>query len=306
MAPIQGLKELFDQVLENKPIVNFPLEGELVTAPGEHRHWTVSYFPIIAADGTVQAITAASLEVTAQKRAEHALIQSEKLAAVGRLAASIAHEINNPLEAVTNLLYLAGSGNDLDEIKGYLQIAERELRRVSAIANQTLRFHKQSTSPQEVTGIQLLDGVLSLLQSRIVNYRVQVELRDRATAPVRCFEGEIRQVLTNLIGNSIDAMHRWAGRLFLRTRVGTHWASQRQGLFITVADTGEGLRRSDRHRIFEPFYTTKGMQGTGLGLWVSADIVRRHEGVLRFWSSQKEGRSGTVFTIFLPFDAAAR
>ena len=176
MAPIEGLKELFDQVAENKPIVNFPLEGELVTAPGEHRHWTVSYFPVIEADGTIQAITAASLEVTAQKRAEQALIQSEKLAAVGRLAASIAHEINNPLEAVTNLLYLADSSDDRDEIKGYVQMAERELRRVSAIANQTLRFHKQSTSPQEVTGIHLLDGVLSLLQSRIVNFRIQVEL----------------------------------------------------------------------------------------------------------------------------------
>ncbi len=113
-------------------------------------------------------------------------------------------------------------------------------------------------------------------------------------------------MLNNLIGNSIDAMQRRPGRLFLRTRLGTHWASQRQGLFITVADTGEGIPRSDQGKIFEPFYTTKGLHGTGLGLWVSADIVRRHNGVLRFWSSQKEGRSGTVFTIFLPSDAAAR
>jgi PAS domain S-box-containing protein len=306
MAPIEGLKELFDQVLENKPVINFPLEGELATAPGEHRHWTVSYFPVLAGDGTVQAITAASLEVTAQKKAEQALIQSEKLAAVGRLAASIAHEINNPLEAVTNLLYLAESNDSLNETREYVQMAERELRRVSAIASQTLRFHKQSTSPQEVTGINLLDGVLSLLQSRIANFRIQVEMRDGATTPVRCFEGEIRQVLNNLIGNSIDAMQRHPGRLILRTRMGTHCPSQRQGLFITVADTGEGIRRSDLHRILEPFYTTKGMHGTGLGLWVSADIVRRHNGIMRFWSSQKEGRSGTVFTIFLPSDAATR
>jgi PAS domain S-box-containing protein len=306
MAPIEGLKELFEQVLENKPVVNFPLEGELATKPGERRHWTVSYFPVIAADGTIQAITAASLEVTAQKKAEQALIQSEKLAAVGRLAASIAHEINNPLEAVTNLLFLAELSNDLDAIKGYVQMAERELRRVSAIANQTLRFHKQSTSPQEITASELFKNVLSLLQSRIVNFRIQVEMRDRASHPVRCFEGEIRQVLTNLIGNAIDSMQRRPGRLLLRSRLGTDWGSQKLGLFITVADTGEGMQRSDRHKVFEPFYTTKGMQGTGLGLWVSADIIRRHNGKLRFRSSQKEGRSGTVFTMFLPFDAVTR
>ncbi len=306
MAPIEGLKELFDQVLENRPIVNFPLEGELVTAPGEHRHWTVSYFPVIANDGSVQAITAASLEVTAQKRAEQALIRSEKLAAVGRLASSIAHEINNPLEAVTNLLYLAETASTLEDIRGFVQRAERELRRVSAIANQTLRFHRQSTSPQAITGSQLLEGVLSLMQSRIANFGIQVEMRDRAVAAVRCFEGEIRQVLNNLIGNAIDSMQRNPGRLLLRTRGGTHWPTRRQGLFITVADTGEGIARTDWHKIFEPFYTTKGLQGTGLGLWVSEDIIRRHDGVLRVWSSRRQHHSGTVFTIFLPYEAATR
>ncbi len=140
MAPIEGLKELFDQVLEGEPVVNFPLEGELVTRPGEHRYWTVSYFPVFATDGTVQAISAASLEITNQKKAELALMQSEKLAVVGRLAASISHEINNPLESITNLLYLAERSNDLEETKTYVQTAERELRRVSIIANQTLRF----------------------------------------------------------------------------------------------------------------------------------------------------------------------
>jgi PAS domain S-box-containing protein len=306
MAPIEGLKELFDQVLDNKPVVNFPLEGELVTAPGEHRHWTVSYFPVVSADGSVQAITAASLEVTAQKRAEQALIQSEKLAAVGRLAASIAHEINNPLEAVTNLLYLADASDHPADIKRYVSMAELELRRISVIANQTLRFHKQSTSPQEITAFQLLEGVLSLLQSRIVNFGIDVQLRDRASTPVRCFEGEIRQVLTNLIGNSIDAMQRRPGRLYLRTRTGTHWPTQRQGLFLTVADTGHGIAPSDQQKIFEPFFTTKGMSGTGLGLWVSADIIRRHQGTLRFRTSATDAHHGTTFTFFLPFDAVTR
>lgn len=307
MAPIEGLRELFEQVLAGRPVVNFPLEGELVTRPGEHRYWTVSYFPVFAADGTVQAISAASLEITQQKKAELALLQSEKLAVVGRLAASIAHEINNPLESVTNLLYLAERSEGPAETRRYVQMAERELRRVSVIANQTLRFHKQSSSPQEISGEQLIDSVVSMFQSRIVNSRIHVELRKRAQLTVRCFEGEIRQVLSNLVSNAIDAMQLLGGgRLLLRSRAGRDWSTARRGLVITIADTGGGMPASVVDRVFEPFFTTKGMSGTGLGLWVSSEIVHRHHGALRFRSSQKEGSSGTVFALFLPFDAVSR
>jgi PAS domain S-box-containing protein len=307
MAPIEGLRELFEQVLAGQPVVNFPLEGELVTRPGEHRYWTVSYFPVVGADGTVQAISAASLEITQQKKAELALMQSEKLAVVGRLAASIAHEINNPLESVTNLLYLAERSEGLAETRRYVQTAERELRRVSVIANQTLRFHKQSSSPQEISGGQLIDSVVSMFQSRIVNSRINVELRKRAQLTVRCFEGEIRQVLSNLVSNAIDAMQPLGGgRLLLRSRVGRDWSTGRRGMVITIADTGSGMSASVVNRIFEPFFTTKGTSGTGLGLWVSSEIVHRHHGTLRFRSSQKEGRSGTAFALFLPFDAVSR
>ncbi len=307
MAPIGGLKELFEQVLDGKPVVNYPLEGELVTRPGEHRYWTVSYFPVVAADGTVQAITAASLEVTQQKKAELALIQSEKLAVVGRLAASIAHEINNPLESVTNLLYLAERCDDLAQTKVFVQSAERELRRVSAIANQTLRFHKQSSSPQEISGEQLIESIASIFQSRIMNAGIRVEKQIRTDKPVRCFEGEIRQVLSNLVGNAIDAMHpQGGGRLVLRSRVGRDWSSGRAGLVITVADTGSGIPPAVLSHIFEPFYTTKGVSGTGLGLWVSSEIVARHHGSLRLRSGQREGRRGTAFAMFLPFEAVNR
>lgn len=306
MAPIEGLKELFDQVLAGTPVVNFPLEGELVTSPGEHRYWTVSYYPVVGFDGTVQAITAASLEVTQQKKAERALMQSEKLAVAGRLAASIAHEINNPLESITNLLFLAEHSENLADIKEFVRSAERELRRVSVIANQTLRFHRQSSSPQEITGQQLIDSVVSLFQGRIVNSGIQVQKRPRTALPVRCFEGEIRQVLSNLVSNAIDVMQPHGGRLLLRSRAGTQWTSNRKGIFITVADTGTGIPASAVGRIFEPFYTTKDIGGTGLGLWVSSEIMHRHHGALRFRSSQKKGHSGTVFTMFLPFDAVSR
>ncbi len=307
MAPIEGLRELFEQVLAGQPVVNFPLEGELVTRPGEHRYWTVSYFPVFGADGVVQAISAASLEITHQKKAELALMQSEKLAVVGRLASSIAHEINNPLESVTNLLYLAERCDDLTETRTYVQTAERELRRVSVIVNQTLRFHKQSSSPQEISGDQLIDSIVSMFQSRIVNYGIRVEERKRIAPAVRCFEGEIRQVLSNLVSNAIDAMQPLGGgRLLLRSRVGREWNTERPGLVITVADTGSGMSTSVATRIFEPFYTTKGISGTGLGLWVSSEIVLRHRGTLRFRTSERYGRSGTVFSLFLPFDAVIR
>ena len=138
MAPIPGLHELFDHVARGEPVVNYPLEGALVTDPTEYRYWNVCYFPVYGPNGIIQGITAASQEITQQKKAEKALIESEKLAAVGRLAASIAHEINNPLEAVTNLLYLARLSTNLEEVPNLLQAADSELRRVSAIAAQTL------------------------------------------------------------------------------------------------------------------------------------------------------------------------
>jgi PAS domain S-box-containing protein len=303
MAPIEGLKELFDQVLAGTPVINYPLEGTLVTDPTVHRYWTVSYFPVFAVDGSIQAITAASLEVTQQKKTEMALIQSEKLAVAGRLAASIAHEINNPLEAVTNLLYLAQTSDSPTEVKECIDLAERELRRVAAITNQTLRFHKQLSKPQQITCQVLIEDVLSMFHGRLEASGIQVEARQRASAPVRCFEGEIRQVISNLVGNAIDAMHPLGGRLLVRSRNGTNWKNGEAGVVLTVADTGSGISPSSMSRIYEPFYTTKEIGGTGLGLWVSAEIVNRHGGRLRVRSSQKEGCSGTTFTLYLPLNA---
>lgn len=302
MAPIEGLRELFDQVAGGEPVVNFPLEGALISDPSEHRYWTVSYFPVRAADGTITGITAASLEITQQKKAELALIESDKLAAVGRLAASIAHEINNPLESVTNLLYLARTSAVLTEAQDFLDTAERELQRVAAITSQTLRFHKQATSPQAITGEQLIASVLSIYQGRIVNSGVQISQRHRDRRPVRCFEGEVRQVINNLVGNALDAMAT-GGTLLLRSREGIHWATGELGAVVTVADTGSGMSPQVLEKVFRPFYTTKGITGTGLGLWISKEIIDRHRGTLKVRSQQG---SGTVFSIFLPYDAVTR
>ncbi len=300
IAPIDGLNEMFQQVAKGQPITNALLEGALPAQPDLHRYWTVNYSPVYSEDGSVQAITAASLEITAQKRAEAALIQNEKIAAVGRLASSIAHEINNPLESVTNLLYLARGSQDLGEIHHRLELADRELRRITLIASQTLRFYRQSTRPQSIRCDSLIESVLTLYQGRLMNSKIQVETRQRAMDPLTCFEGEIRQVLNNLVGNALDAMPH-GGRLVIRSRTATNWATGERGVLLCFADTGSGIPRDVQSKIFDPFFTTKGMSGTGLGLWISKEIVDKHQGLIRLRSSQVHGKSGTVFTLFFPF-----
>lgn len=244
-------------------------------------------------------------DVTEQKRRDAALIQTEKLAAVGRMASSIAHEINNPLEAVTNLLYIAQHSTTLDDVRPLLDTADQELRRVASIVNQTLRFHRQSSHPQTITCVSLFTTVLDLYQSRLRNMGIAVEKRKRANKPIEIYEGDIRQVLNNLVGNAVDAMPQ-GGRLLVRSREATDWRTGRKGLTLTVADTGSGMDAKTQARIFEAFFTTKGIGGTGLGLWVSAEITARHQGRLRLRSCQREDRSGTVATLFLPFESSAK
>jgi PAS domain S-box-containing protein len=244
-----------------------------------------------------------SRNITAEKQAQAALLQNEKLTAVGRLASSIAHEINNPLEAVTNLIYLSRRSQNLTEVQEMLELADQELSRVSVIANQTLRFHKQSSHPREITCSELFSTVLSLYQNRLRNFNISVHARKRADKPVLVYEGDIRQVLNNLVGNAIDAMPT-GGRLLIRSHVNTRCGGggpAEAGIVLTIADTGVGIPAQQITRIFEPFFTTKGHGGTGLGLWISAEILRRHNGSIRIRSSQKRNQHGTVVRVFLPY-----
>lgn len=240
-------------------------------------------------------------DITARKRADAALIQSEKLAAVGRLASSIAHEINNPLESVTNLLYLARLSVTDPEIQKLLDLADLELRRVSIITNQTLRFHKQSTAARAIGCSDLFGDVLTMYEGKLRNSGITVQKRKRAHLPVVCFEGEIRQVLSNFFGNAIDAMPT-GGRLLIRSREGTDWRTGRPGIYLTVADTGTGMDPKILHRVFEAFFTTKGFNGTGLGLWISDEIVRRHNGRILIRTSQNPHLHGTTISLFLPYN----
>jgi PAS domain S-box-containing protein len=291
---LPGLMEMMNAVARGEVVKDRLLEGELAARPGEMRAWRVSYSPIFNEDGSVRAISTASIEITNQKKSEQALIQSEKLAAVGRLASSISHEINNPLEAITNLLYLIQMEDSLPELlRGYVNMAQSELSRVSQIATQTLRFHRQAVAPTPVTAEQLVGAVVRLYTGRLANSNIRVDSRYDTGIEILCFENDIRQVLNNLIANAIDAM-RTGGRLIIRA----HRAAN--GVRITIADTGHGMSAKVQSRIFEPFFTTKNLNGTGLGLWISSGIVERHEGSLRLRSSEDPAHHGTVFTLYLP------
>lgn len=238
-------------------------------------------------------------DVTDRKRTELILRQSEKLAAVGRLTSTIAHEMNNPLEAVTNLIYLASHSEDLAEVKAYLNTAEGEIRRVSAITAQTLRFHHESQKAMETTWGDLLYTSLAIFKGRLISHHIEVQQRHRSEEAFLCFPGEIRQVLNNLIGNAIDAMQR-GGRLIFRSRLATDWRENKRGIRLTIADTGGGMSPTTLGKIYDPFFSTKGAAGTGLGLWVSQDIVQRHHGTMLVRTSQDLRHHGTVFTLFLP------
>jgi len=261
----------------------------------------LSLSPIRNAAGEVTHFVSIQNDVTSRIAFEEALRESEKLAAAGRLATLIAHEINNPLEAITNLVYLArGKCNDV-EAENLLGMAEKELKAVAHITAQSLRFHRQSTKATAVRPVDLISTVLDLYERRFVERGIAVTREDSMSESIVCFESEIRLVISNLVRNAVDAMSKSGGRMVVRTREATQWRSGAKGVVITVADTGTGMSPETRAKIYKAFYTTKGIAGTGLGLWVSSEIVDRHHGQLLVRSRITPGSSGSVFELFLPY-----
>jgi PAS domain S-box-containing protein len=297
------LEKMVQDVFEDdKPVRDMEVSGtgELAARPWT---WITSAYPIHTTPNQVRWVGLIVMDTSDRKRSEEALRKTEKLAATGRLAASIAHEINNPLEAITNLLYLLSNHADLQEpASSYVQMAEHEVRRISEITQQTLRFYRQSTLPARANLGELLDSVLTLNQGRLRNLGITVEKGYDADTSLYCFAGELRQVFANLIGNAIDAMPG-GGRLVLRARRSRDWNDpSRLGVRFQVADTGSGMTPEVRKHIFEPFFTTKEVTGTGLGLWVSSEIVVKHKGSVRVRSHSDKlgGQSGTIFELFFP------
>ena len=241
------------------------------------------------------------LEATSRARfaAQEANRNAERLSAAGKIAASVSHEINNPLAAVTNLLYLTEHGNVGETEREYLRTAQCELARIAEITAHTLKFYRQQGAPTATSLTELFESALVIFARRLTVGAIRVEKDwDPAAPNVVCRSGEIRQVFANLIGNAIEAMPM-GGRLDLSVQ------RQDGGVQILVADTGQGISKTDQARILEPFFTTKGASGTGLGLSISAEILQRHGGTLQFTSSTEPGTSGTRFMLFLPVQPPA-
>lgn len=270
-------------------------ETERLRKDGSRVKVSLTISPVRDPEGRVIGASKIARDVTERTRLQEAIMQSEKLAATGRMAAAIAHEINNPLEAVTNLAYLLTTDPTLsDSGKKYAELLLSEIDRISHVAKQSLAFFRDSNKPGEFDVCELLDGVIEINQRLLDQRRIEV-LRDFRT-PCTVFGSapELRQVFANLISNAMDAVGE-KGRIRVRVR------SREDGISrIYIADNGRGIPSYVLPRLFQPFVTSKGNSGNGLGLWVSRGIVRKHSGEIRVRTSTVRGRSGTVFSVTLP------
>jgi signal transduction histidine kinase len=241
-------------------------------------------------------------EMAAREKAENALIQSEKLAVAGRMAAVLAHEINNPLSSVMDLVYLLQSINGVPiQALDYLNQADEELRRIAHVVRQTLGFYRESLSPSTFTVMSLFESIVDLLRTRIRSSSAVIDLQGENQPIITARYGELRQVLSNLLLNSLDALEK-GGIVAIRARCFRDFDSQLRRIRITVADNGTGIEAAVMHHIFEPFYTTKVSTGNGLGLWVCKQIINRHGGSLQVRSNTLGPRRGTTFSLTLPAD----
>lgn len=275
----------------------------------QHRHKD-GHEILVASRQALQAGSGAVLEITrditAQVIAEEALRRNERLAAMGKLAGIVAHEINNPLEAITNAFYLLRQHPSLDnEARYYAQIAEQELARVSHITKQTLSFYRESQKAVTVSVAELLDDVLELQQRPMQTANITLERDYSSKGTVHGFPSELKQVFMNLISNAIQAMPN-GGRMRVRLTETAGWRGRPAGVRVFISDTGVGITPENAKRLFEPFFTTKSTKGTGLGLWISRGIVQKHEGTLRFRSFFGDGATVTAFHVFLPTHASMK
>jgi PAS domain S-box-containing protein len=266
---------------------------------GQRINVSLTISPVRNQTGKIIGAAKIARDITQQKRLEEGLRTSEKLAAVGRLAATIAHEINNPLEAVTNLVYLAKHQPELsDKLQEYLTCADRELRRVSHLVQQTLGFYRDNSQPTEFSVGSAVEDVLTIYESRFKYKALRIEQRIRPDLMVCTAQGEFKQILSNLIANAIDASQQ-GGRIVICARLACHLQSGHEGIRVTVADDGVGISPENQRKLFTPFFTTKKELGTGLGLWITKDLIEKKGGSIRF-RSRTQTKSGTAMSLFLP------
>ena len=277
-------------------------ETTRVSKAGEVREVAVTISPIRDANGAVVGASKIARDISDRKKVERLAIEAEKIVTTGRMAAAIAHEINNPLASVLNLIFLVRQGGlSKEDTENCLAMAESELERVSHIARQTLGYYRDSGSPSEVHLRNLMGNVLSVYKSKVLSHGIVVEAKYSDLRKISVHSGEIIQVFSNVVSNAIDAMPH-GGKLSIS--MAQMKKGERDGLQISVNDTGHGIRREDLDKVFEPFFTTKGNLGTGIGLWVARQLVERHGGQISISSSTGHDDSGTNVTIYLPFSVS--
>jgi PAS domain S-box-containing protein len=273
-------------------------QGNLIQQTRNGRELVVASRKTVNREG--DAVLEVNRDITVQVKAEEALRESEKLAAMGRVAGIIAHEINNPLAAITNIFYLLRNHPSLDEeARSYADAAEQELTRVAHITRQTLSFYRESKQPTPIRVHELLDDVVELQKRAFQINKIELQKRYFTASNVTGFPVELRQVFLNLISNAVQAMPQ-GGVLRLQVKDSTDWPSRQRGASISVIDTGFGIKPEDAHRLFEPFYSTKAAKGTGLGLWISKGILQKYSGRISYRTFRQNGECITCFRVFIP------
>jgi len=298
----QPLGDLVDITRRGEKVVGYSTPMLLVNRAGHEYPIEMNCAPILDEHGLLSGVVLVFRDVTQRRQTEQTLRASDRLTQAGRLAATIAHEIRNPLDTVSNLLYLLRQkASPETETRQYLDLAGEELSRITQITSQLLTFHREAQSPVQVDLVRVLESVLTLYAPQIQIAGIKVTKRFESHRAVRGFPGELRQVFANLVANAIHSMPG-GGRLLLHVYESALPSdAERRGIRITVLDNGTGIAPGVRLKLFSPFYTTKGEGGTGLGLWVTRGIVEKHEGTIHFISTIRPGRSGTAFSVFLPF-----
>ena len=287
----RGIEDIYELTYIRKDRSRFPAVVSVTALRNEQN--TIIGFLLIGTDNT------------ARKLAEEALLRSEMLASAGRMAASIAHEINNPLEAIMNTLYLVRSSTLYlpPATIEYLDLADGELMRIAHITRQTLGFYREFSAATSNSTSALISSVINLLQAKIRTNRATVEQQGDELLEVMGIAGELRQILANLLANSLDAIGV-DGKIVLRASASLDPRNGARRVRITVSDGGHGMTLATTKHIFDPFFTTKGSVGTGLGLWVCKQLIEKNGGYIRIRSNTARAHQGTSFSFVLPRDAA--
>jgi len=294
------LIEIFARLKRGERIENF--ETVRMTKNRDRLNVSLTISPIRNAKGRLVGASSSARNISNQKRTEEALRKSEKFVIAGRMAATVAHEINNPLESIGNVLYLLRNSTELQASdRTYVETAQEELKRVSEIIRLTLGMQRDHTDRREAVQMtKLLDNVLTLYQHRVRSLSITLERRYEYDGVVFGLRGELRQVFSNLIVNAMEALATTGDKLILRVRRVRQVNTGEIGVRVSIIDNGPGMSPEHCSQLFQIFHTTKGENGTGIGLWVSKGIVQKHGGTIRVHSSVRPGRSGTCFSVFLP------